>query len=196
MTGEPAAGTGPGGAQRIVATAQDVPLMPLLIVFAGLPGAGKSTIARAVARHLGAAYLRIDSVEQALRAGGTLPAGVVAEGYAVARAVAADQLAVGLSVVADAVNPLRLTRDAWRAVAGRTGAQLIDVEVVCSDPAAHRRRVETRTTDVPGLVLPSWEAVLTREYHAWDRPRLVLDTAARDAGACVRELLERLPPGV
>ena len=133
--------------------------MPVLIAFAGLPGAGKSTIARAVARHLGAAYLRIDTVEQALRAGGTLPAGVVAEGYAVAYAVAADQLALGLSVVADAVNPLRLTRDAWRAVADRAGVPLVDVEVVCSDAAEHRRRVETRTIDVPGLVLPTWEAV-------------------------------------
>jgi predicted kinase len=169
--------------------------MPVLIAFAGLPGAGKSTIARAVARRLGAAYLRIDSVEQALRSGGTLPAGVVVEGYAVAYAVAADQLAVGLSVVADAVNPIALTRDAWRDVAGRAGARLIDVEVICSDAAEHRRRVETRRTDVPGLALPTWEAVLTREYQAWDRPRLVLDTAARDAGACVRELLERLPPG-
>ena len=169
--------------------------MPVLIAFAGPSGAGKSTIARAVARHLRAAYLRIDSVEQALRASGTLPAGVVAEGYVVAYAVAADQLTIGLSVVADAVNPLGLTRDAWRAVADRAGVPLIDVEVVCSDAAEHRRRVETRTIDVPGLVPPTWEAVRTREYHAWDRPRLVLDTAARDAGACVRELLARLPSG-
>jgi predicted kinase len=169
--------------------------MPVLIAFAGLPGAGKSTIARAVARRIRAAYLRIDSVEQALRAGGTLPAGVVAEGYAVAHAVAADQLTVGLSVVADAVNPLGLTRDAWQAVADRAGVPLIGVEVVCSDAAEHRRRVETRRIDVPGLVPPTWEEVRAREYHAWDRPRLVLDTAGRDAGACVRELLDQLPPG-
>lgn len=70
---------------------------------------------------------------------------------------------------------------------------LVDVEVVYSDPAEHRRRVETRTIDVPGLTPPTWEAVLARDYHAWDRPRLVVDTAGRDADACVRELLERLP---
>lgn len=163
----------------------------MLIAFAGLPGAGKSTIARALARHLGTAYLRIDTIEQALRTCGTLPAGVWAEGYAVAHAVAADQLAVGRSVVADAVNPLGLTRDAWRAVADRAGARLVDVEVVCADSAEHRRRVEARVVDVPGLVPPTWDAVLAREYDAWDRPRLVLDTAGRDAAACVRELLDR-----
>jgi predicted kinase len=172
--------------------------MPVLIAFAGQPGAGKSTIACAIARQLGAAYLRIDTVEQALRACGTLPAGVWAEGYAVAYAVAADQLALGRPVVADNVNPLGRTRDAWRAVADRAGARLIDVEVVCSDPAEHRQRVEARVErgvpDVPGLVPPTWEAVVAREYAAWDRPRLVLDTAGRDAAACVRELLDQLAP--
>lgn len=167
----------------------------MLIAFAGLPGAGKTTVARLLARRLGAAYLRIDTAEQALRRCGTLPGGVVTEGYAVAYAVAADQLAVGRSVVADSVNPLGVTRDAWRAVADGAGAPLVDVEVVCSDAAEHRRRVETRTVDIAGLVPPTWGQVQARAYDAWDRPRLVVDTAGRDAAACVRELLERLPAG-
>ena len=39
----------------------------MLIAFAGLSGAGKTTIARILAQRLGAAYLRIDTIEQALR---------------------------------------------------------------------------------------------------------------------------------
>ncbi|GJG87463.1 adenylyl-sulfate kinase [Gemmatimonadetes bacterium T265] len=167
--------------------------MPLLIAFAGLPGAGKTTLARAVARHLAATYLRIDTIEQALRSVGTLPAGVVTEGYVVAYRVAADNLALGRAVVADSVNPLDLTRDAWRDVAAAAGARLVDVEVVCSDRAEHRRRVETRANDVPGLTYPTWDAVAAREYHAWDRPRLVVDTAGRDVASCVEELVRRLP---
>lgn len=39
----------------------------MLIIFSGLPGSGKSTIARALARRLRAVYLRIDTIEQAIR---------------------------------------------------------------------------------------------------------------------------------
>ncbi len=162
---------------------------PALVVFAGLPGVGKTTLARAAAGGLGATYLRVDTVEQALRDAGTLPGDVAAEGYVVAYRVAADNLALGRSVVADQVNPLTVTRDAWRAVADATGARLVDVEVVCSDPAEHRRRVEARVSDIPGLALPTWGDVRARAYDAWDRPRLVLDTAGVDVGACVAALL-------
>lgn len=167
---------------------------PALVVFAGLPGAGKTTLARGVARHLGAAYLRVDTVEQALRDAGTLPAGVGAEGYSVLYRVAADNLALGRPVVADLVNPLAVTRDAWRRVAERAGARLVDVEVVCSDPAEHRRRVEGRAGDVAGLVLPTWADVEARaaEYEAWDRTRVVVDTAGRSPGACLTGLLSAL----
>jgi predicted kinase len=37
--------------------------MAMLIVFAGLPGSGKSSIARELAREIGAIWLRIDSIE-------------------------------------------------------------------------------------------------------------------------------------
>ena len=39
---------------------------PLLIVFAGLPGTGKSSLARAVARELGAVYLDKDTIKDGI----------------------------------------------------------------------------------------------------------------------------------
>jgi predicted kinase len=44
----------------------------MLIVFAGLPASGKSSIARALAQDLGAVWLRIDSIEQAIRESGAV----------------------------------------------------------------------------------------------------------------------------
>ena len=149
----------------------------MLIAFAGLPGVGKSTLARAFARERGAAYLRVDEIEQALRGSGTLSGEVGPAGYVVAYALARSNLRLGLTVVADCVNPLRITRDAWRRVAAEAGVPLAEVEVVCSDPAEHRSRVETRAADIEGLRLPGWADVADRTYEPWDRPRLVVDTA-------------------
>lgn len=38
----------------------------MLIIFSGLTGSGKSTIAQALAKQLSAFYLRIDTIEQAI----------------------------------------------------------------------------------------------------------------------------------
>ncbi len=162
----------------------------MLLSLGGLPGVGKTTLARGLAQRTGAVHLRVDTIEQALRswnAGDVGPAG-----YLVAYAVAEDNLRLGRMVIADSVNPLAVTRDAWRAVAERASARLVEIEVICSDPALHRRRVETRTTDIDGLVLPTWQAVLDRDYARWDRPRIELDTARATVEENVTEFMTRL----
>ncbi|MBP2291581.1 AAA family ATPase [Azospirillum rugosum] len=159
----------------------------MLIVLGGLPGTGKTTIARALATRLGALHLRIDTIEHALRGGADAEVGP--HGYVVAYGVAADNLRLGNRVIADCVNPVRATREAWRATAERAGARLVEVEVVCSDPQEHRHRVETRRPDIDGFRLPSWAEVTGRDYEPWDRPFLVIDTAGRSVEACVAEVL-------
>ena len=150
-----------------------------LIIFGGLPGVGKTTIARELARSLHALHLRIDSIEQALRASGMASDPMNDAGYRVAYAVAEDNLRLGRTVVADSVNPISLTREAWVSVADRAGARAIEIEVSCSDLNEHRRRVEMRTTDIAGLRLPTWQEVAERDYHPWGREHLVIDTAGR-----------------
>src|SRR5438270_897283 len=125
----------------------------MLIVLSGLSGVGKTTIARELARAMGAVHVRIDSIEHALRNMGQQIEG---EGYAVAHAVSEDNLRLGHTVVADSVNPWPLTRDEWRSVATRAGVRVVDVEVVCSDLIEHRRRVESRAADISGHRLPTW----------------------------------------
>lgn len=160
----------------------------MLVAFGGLPGTGKTTIARAVARRRRATYLRIDSIEQAMKSAGIPADGVGPAGYLAAYALAETNLELGRTVIADSVNPLSVTRIAWRAVAANSKAPLIEVEVVCSDPAEHRRRVEGRSVDVPNLISPTWASVLRHNYEPWTEPRLVIDTAvmsAEDAVAAV-----------
>ncbi|MGV9293931.1 AAA family ATPase [Amycolatopsis sp. NPDC003676] len=154
---------------------------PGLILLGGLPGTGKSTVAAPVARALRAAYLRIDRIEQALADSGELPERPRAAGYLIGYALARDQLDLGVTVVAECVNPLKITRDAWKNAGDRHGAWTLEVELVCSRPAEHRDRVENRTVDIPGLELPTWQQVVDREYETWDRDRLVIDTAVTSA---------------
>ncbi len=166
----------------------------MFIIFGGLPGTGKSTIARRVADELGAVYLRIDTIEQAIRDAGILATGgeVGPAGYNVAYRIATDNLRAGRTVVADSVNPIGLTRDAFRAVGEEIGAGVLEVEVVCSDATEHRRRVETRSVDVPGLVPPAWQAVVERHYELWDRPHLVIDTGVMSVEESVRQVCDAL----
>jgi hypothetical protein len=86
-------------------------------------------------------------------------------GYLIGYAVAADQLRNGVSVVADSVNPIGVTRSAWREVGVRHAACAVEVEIICSDPDEHRRRAEARDSSIPGLVLPTWKDILDREYE-------------------------------
>jgi predicted kinase len=137
--------------------------------------------------------LRIDSIEQAIRASSMVGQPVNDAGYRVAYAVAGDNLRVGRTVVADSVNPLKLTRDAWVEIANLAQVAAVEIEVTCSDTMEHRRRVETRTADIPGLRLPAWEEVVERDYQGWDREHLVIDTAGRTVEQSVNLVRDLLP---
>jgi predicted kinase len=170
----------------------------MLISFAGLPGVGKSTLAKALAEATGAVFLHIDAIEQAIVESGLIAGSIDDAGYRAACAVAEGNLRLGRTVVADCVNDCLLSRDAWRVAARRAGARCLEVEVVCSDEAEHRRRVETRITDTPGLVKPTWAEVQARVYEPWDIAPLVVDTATEGAEASlarIRAAMDQISTG-
>ncbi|WIX99424.1 AAA family ATPase [Amycolatopsis mongoliensis] len=158
---------------------------PLLIVVGGLPATGKTTVAAELARRTGFSFLRVDTIEQAIIRTTSLTQPLGPVGYVVAREVAADLLRTGVSVIAECVNPLAVTRDAWRATGLGHGARVLETEIICSDPAEHRRRAEARDTGIPDLVAPAWQQIVDREYEPWTRDRLVVDTARLPVGEAV-----------
>ena len=161
----------------------------MLLILGGLPAVGKTAIATGLARDSKVVHLRIDSIEQALRNSYVTISGP--EGYVVAYAIAEDNLRLGRTVIADSVNPVEATRAAWRKVAKRAGKRCIEIEIVCSDQAEHRRRVESRVADIVGHQLPTWQQVCAREYEPW-QASIVIDTAGQHIQASVAKLRERL----
>jgi predicted kinase len=163
----------------------------MLIALGGRSAVGKTTLARSLSRRIGALYLRADTIEQAMRNTGFDVSGP--EGYLVARAIAEDNLRSGHSVIVDSVNPVEITRDYWRETAARLVVELVEIEVVCSDTRQHRLRVESRVTEIPGLVHPTWQQVVDRHYEPWTTAQVV-DTAGctiEDALSQVEAIIRR-----
>ncbi|MBW8640037.1 AAA family ATPase [Hoeflea sp. WL0058] len=161
-----------------------------LISFSGLPGVGKSTIAKALARDISAVYIRVDSIEAALKVSALGVPDAEDAGYLAAANIAKDNLALGQNVVADTVNPVSETRALWAQVAADCSAMLVNVEIVCSDENEHRRRVETRKSEIRGLVYPNWSEIEQRLYQKWAQDRLILDSGSRRVNESVSRIID------
>lgn len=147
----------------------------MLIVLSGLPGTGKTTIARLLAHRLPAVHVRVDTIEQALlRSGFRAPLGP--EGYVVAFDIASDNLRLGHHVVADCVNAAKVSRDAWEKIAQDCRVAVLLVHLVCQDADEHRRRVLERRADIEGHVLPTWEQVSAMRFDPPPQGTLLIDT--------------------
>jgi predicted kinase len=164
----------------------------VLIVIGGLPGVGKTTVARAVAGRLGAAHVRVDAFEVALLRQGLAPTpeDVGGHGYALALAAADTCLAAGTDVVVDAVFPVWTSRRPFRELAARQGTPVHWLRLICTDPAEHRRRVEERGAELAGHAVPGWAAVRRRDVDQWHERHTVIDTATGDPVAAVLAALQ------
>lgn len=150
-----------------------------LIVFAGVPGVGKSAVVDGVARALGLPVLSVDPIEEGMAAAG-LPAsferGLAA--YLVAARSARHILELDQGVICEAANAEPEGRAVWTDLGARTGVPVEWVHVTCSDPALHRARLEGRVPGYPGVDEPTWDAVVARAagFTGWTDDRLVVDT--------------------
>jgi predicted kinase len=168
----------------------------MLIVTAGLPGSGKSTIADVLGEKLGIPVISVDPLESAILSAGIdpdQPTGLAA--YLVAETLASSVMAPGNSVIVDAVNAVNPAREQWVSLAARHGDAIKFIEVICSDPEIHRERLEARNRNIPHVSEPTWHAVEQSldEYDEWsgesaEVERLTLDSVEPLARSVERAL--------
>jgi len=151
------------------------------IVFTGLPGTGKSSIAETVARERGIPVFAKDWLEATLIRCELKPAEngppLGSAGYQLLTTLAERQLRLGQSVILDSVASTLSIRAEWRALAQTYQAAWHVIECVCSDEAAHRKRLGVRQRGISGWHELDWSEVeRVRAYYApWNEERLILD---------------------
>jgi len=161
-----------------------------LYIFSGLPASGKTTLARILARHTGAMYMRIDTVEKGLTELCNLD--VDTEGYRLCYRIIRDNLKLGNNAIADSCNTVKITREEWENVAIDSGAAFYNIEISCSDPAEHESRVVLRNSKQKNASGPTWEQVQHRYYEEWDCKIVKINTSGKTVLQSYRELAEKL----
>ncbi|HTP09419.1 MAG TPA: AAA family ATPase [Anaerolineae bacterium] len=152
-----------------------------MIIFTGLPGTGKSSIAEAVARELSIPIFAKDWLEATLIRCRLQPAegapSLGSAGYQLLTTLAERQLQLGQSVILDSVASTLSIRTEWRALAQTYQAKWRAIECICSDEATHRDRMNVRRRGIPGWHELDWSEVeRVKAYYApWDEERLILD---------------------
>lgn len=158
----------------------------LFVVFAGLPGAGKSRLAETAGQTLKIPVFAKDWLEGTLKqygithsfdlSGNQQPLGYV--GYELLTTLATRQLQLGQSVILDSVASTLPIRDRWRTLAAEYSAQWRVIECICSDENVHRTRLEGRQRNIPNWHELEWSEVerVKSYYAAWDEAHLVVDS--------------------
>lgn len=151
---------------------------PDLVIFSGIPGTGKTTLAEHAARWLRAPLFSKDELEATLRRSrisASMNSGWAA--YELLTTLAYGQLQRGQSAILDSVATRERIREQWRSLAVDFGASLRVVETICTDSVTHRARLAERRRGIPGWPELTWDEVVhvAERYEPWTEARLVLD---------------------
>jgi predicted kinase len=152
-----------------------------MILFSGLPGTGKSTLAETIGRQLGIPVFAKDWLEASLILSGLGSKDDLKQlgfaGYELLTVLAERQFMLNQSVILDSVASTQNIRTKWYQLAKQYGAERRVIECICSDESLHRARLKDRRRNIPGWHELEWTDIekVKQYYPAWEEERLVLD---------------------
>ncbi len=111
-------------------------------IFSGLPGVGKTSLAQMLCNHTRATYIRIDTIEYFFKK--NLSDKIIKQGYEMSYLLARDNLSIENSVVIDCCNPAHESREMLNGLSSIDGAQVINIEIICSNRSHHKQQVDLR----------------------------------------------------
>jgi len=154
-----------------------------LIIFSGLLGTGKSTLAESLGREFAIPVFAKDWLDATLLRSGLRPAPdgkpLGSVGYNLLTVLAERQLMLEQSVILDSVASSQTIRSTWHQLSTQYEADWRVIECVSSDEELHRSRLKGRTRNIPGWHELEWaEIKRVKEYYVpWETERLIVDMA-------------------
>jgi len=149
---------------------------PRIILVGGIPGTGKTTVAKEISTYLKIPFFNKDLLESALIEKGVCSIKELnGVGYALMERIALSELAFGRSVILDCVASSKRVNEHWSSFKTK---DIRYIECVCSDQALHKARLETRKRNIPGWYELTWNDIenITKSYEPCFAARLNLDS--------------------
>jgi predicted kinase len=142
-----------------------------------MPGSGKTTLARMVARRLQVPVFAKDRMQRVLRDHNLAEANT-GDGYYIILEQADEQLSLGLSAILDATFPLDHFRMVASETAARHKANFCALYFYCSDEQVWRERMSDRVHYVPGWKPVGWSDVerMREYYQPWNDNAMTVDS--------------------
>jgi len=151
-------------------------MTPRIILIGGIPGTGKTTLAKEISNRLEIPYFNKDLLESALIGKGIC---TIEElngiGYVLMERIALSELKFGRSVILDSVASYKRVNEHWESFKTK---EIRYIECICSDLKLHKTRLESRKRNIPNWYELTWSDIETilKSYGPCFEARLNIDS--------------------
>jgi fatty acid kinase fatty acid binding subunit len=167
---------------------------PVLVMLSGLPGSGKSHLAREIVARHPLAVLNSDALRRALVKRPNYSQAESARLFSTIHALIEDLVGRGVHVLLDATNLKEAHRRPLREIAERAGARLLVVEVTAAEDVIRERLTARGAREDPADVSEATQEVyemMRDEAEPIREPHIVVD-ASGDVELAVDQILGEL----